>query len=431
MSFTMSRIKGREILDSRGNPTLEVEVWLEDGTKARAGVPSGASTGSREVVELRDGDASRYGGKGVLLAVSHVNNVLASTLTGVDCRDQVGIDHLIRDLDGTETKARLGGNALLGVSMAVAKVAAKASRLPLYRYLGGAVSQRLPVPMMNILNGGVHARGQGADIQEFMIAPYGAPSFSEALRFGSEIYHALQSLLLERSMSTGVGDEGGFAPIVSSNRQPLDLIMEAIHQVGLKAGEDVGIAMDPASTEFYRGGQYHLRAENKALSPEQMVDYYSDLVRDYPLCLLEDGLAEDDWAGWRLLTERLGEQIELVGDDIFCTNPKTISRAIFEQVGNAALIKLNQIGTVSEAIEAARLAKSHGWGAFVSHRSGETVDSFVADLTVALDAGHLKTGAPCRGERVEKYNQLLRIEEDLGREAIYAGKAAFCRPVRF
>lgn len=315
--------------------------------------------------------------------------------------------------------------------MAVAKVAAKASRLPLYRYLGGAACQRLPVPMMNILNGGVHARGQGADIQEFMIAPYGAPSFSEALRFGSEIYHALQSLLLERSMSTGVGDEGGFAPIVSSNRQPLDLIMEAIHQVGLKAGEDVGIAMDPASTEFYRGGQYHLRAENKALSPEQMVDYYSDLVRDYPLCLLEDGLAEDDWAGWRLLTERLGEQIELVGDDIFCTNPKTISRAIFEQVGNAALIKLNQIGTVSEAIEAARLAKSHGWGAFVSHRSGETVDSFVADLTVALDAGHLKTGAPCRGERVEKYNQLLRIEEDLGRDAIYAGKAAFCRPVRF
>ncbi|MCL4521855.1 MAG: phosphopyruvate hydratase [Firmicutes bacterium] len=431
MEFLMQEIKAREILDSRGNPTVEVEVRLNGGVKARAGVPSGASTGSREAVELRDGDQKRFGGKGVMTAVANVNNILGPALIGFDCRDQVKIDDTMIALDGTSNKGRLGANAILGVSLAAARAAAAASQLPLYQYLGGAGKLRLPVPMMNILNGGVHAHGQGADIQEFMIAPYGATTFREALRWGSEIYHALQALLLERSMSVGVGDEGGFAPVVSSNREPLDLIVAAIEKVGLRPGADVGIAMDPASSEFHRDGKYQLRTEQRALDSAQMVDYYAALVKDYPLCLLEDGLAEDDWEGWRLLNQRLGDTIELVGDDIFCTNPEIISRAIAEDVANATLIKLNQIGTVTETIAATRLAQFHGWGAFVSHRSGETVDSFVADLTVGLDTGHLKTGAPTRGERVEKYNQLLRIEEDMGNSAVFAGKGAFCRPVRF
>ncbi len=431
MEFSLQEIKAREILDSRGNPTVEVEVRLDGGVKARAGVPSGASTGSREAVELRDGDQKRYGGKGVMTAVANVNNILGPALIGFDCRDQVKIDETMIALDGTSNKGRLGANAILGVSLAAARAAAAASQLPLYQYLGGAGKPRLPVPMMNILNGGVHAHGQGADIQEFMIAPYGATTFREALRWGSEIYRALQGLLLERSMSVGVGDEGGFAPVVSSNREPLDLIVAAIEKVGLRPGSDVGIAMDPASSEFHRDGKYQLRTEHQALDSAQMVDYYAALVKDYPLCLLEDGLAEDDWEGWRLLNQRLGDTIELVGDDIFCTNPEIISRAIADDVANATLIKLNQIGTVTETIAATRLAQFHGWGAFVSHRSGETVDSFVADLTVGLDTGHLKTGAPTRGERVEKYNQLLRIEEDMGNSAVFAGKGAFCRPVRF
>ncbi len=424
-------VHAREILDSRGNPTVEVEITLADGTLARAGVPSGASTGSREAFEVRDGNLDRYRGKGVLTAVAHVNDIVGPQVVGLDCRDQGAVDALMRGLDGTPNKSRLGANTLLGISIACARAAALASNLPLYRYLGGTGTMRLPVPMMNILNGGVHVHGQGADFQEYMIAPYGAATLHDAIRAGSEVYHALQGILLERSLSVGVGDEGGFAPTVSSNRQPLELIVEAIERAGWRPGVDVGIAIDPASSEFYRDGQYHLRTESAALTSAEMVEYYAALVEQYPLCLIEDGLAEDDWSGWKLLNDQLGRDIELVGDDIFCTNPEIIARAIDDNIANAALIKVNQIGTLTEAIAATRLAQFHGWGAFVSHRSGETVDTLVADLTVALDTGHLKTGAPSRGERVEKYNQLMRIEESIGDRAIFAGKSAFCRPVRF
>jgi enolase len=428
---TITRIYGREILDSRGNPTVEVEVELVCGVRARSGVPSGASTGSREAVELRDGDPHRYGGKGVRQAVAGIEETIAPSLIGMDASDQAELDAKMIALDGTENKGRLGANAILGVSMACARAAAEASGLPLYEYLGGPGATRLPVPMMNILNGGVHAHGQGADIQEYMIAAYGAPDFHEAVRWSSEIYHALQEILLEKGLSVGIGDEGGFAPPVGSNREPLELIVSAIEKAGLRAGADVGIALDPASSEFYRAGRYELRTEGRELSSEEMVAYYESLVNDYPICLLEDGLAETDWEGWKVLNRQLGSTVELVGDDIFCTNPTIIARAIAEEIANAALIKLNQIGTLTETIAAARLAQFHGWGGFVSHRSGETVDSFIADLTVALDTGHLKTGAPCRGERVEKYNQLMRIEEDLGASAAFAGKSAFCRQIRF
>ncbi len=431
MDTSIYRLQAREILDSRGNPTVEVEVTLEGGVQARAAVPSGASTGSKEAVELRDGDPARFGGKGVRRALAQVPESIAPRLTGTDARSQAEIDQALIELDGTANKSRLGANVILGVSLACARAAAAASGLPLYRYLGGAGSTRLPVPMMNILNGGVHAHGQGADIQEFMIAPYGAPTFAEALRWGSEVYRALQTELIKRGMSVGVGDEGGFAPKVESNREPLDLIVGAIEAAGLRPGPDVGIAMDPASSEFFRQGRYQLTREGRELSSEEMVGYYEELVSDYPICLLEDGLAEDDWESWKLLNRRLGQTIELVGDDIFCTNPELIARGIEDDIANSALIKLNQIGTLTETFAATRLAQFHGWGAFVSHRSGETVDSFIADLTVALDTGHLKSGAPCRGERVEKYNQLMRIEEELGGEARYAGKDAFCRPVRF
>lgn len=427
----ITNVLGREVLDSRGNPTVEVEVSLACGITARAGVPSGASTGAREALEMRDGDAKRFGGKGVLKAVGHVNGIINDTLKGIDARQQAVIDKVLIDLDGTPNKAKLGANAILGVSMAVARAAAMASNLPLYRYLGGTGGMRLPVPMLNIMNGGAHARWQGSDFQEYMIAPYGAGSFKESLRWASEIYQTLRAVLMEAGHHVGVGDEGGFAPNVSSNEEPLEFIVKGIEKAGLKPGAEVGIAMDPASSEFFEDGRYNLRTEKRTCSSEEMVDYYEKLVNAYPICLLEDGLAEDDWGGWQVLNNRLGDVIELVGDDLFVTNVEYIARGIRENCANAALIKLNQIGSLTETIEAVRMCQRVGWGAFVSHRSGETVDSFIADMTVALDTGHLKTGAPARGERVEKYNQLLRIEEDLGSAAQYAGKEAFVRPVRF
>ncbi len=431
MQRSIIDLSAREILDSRGNPTVEVEVLLAEGVTARAQVPSGASTGSREAVELRDRDPLRYGGKGVRVAVSNVKEVIKPAVIGYDVSDQQLIDETLIALDGTENKERLGANAILGVSMACARAAAYVGHLSLFRYLGGPAATRLPVPMMNIMNGGVHAHWQGADVQEYMIAPYGAATFSEALRWGSEIYHALQALLMAKGLFVGVGDEGGFAPSISSNREPLDLILTAIEKAGLRPGHDVGLAMDPASSEFYDNGRYHLRTENRDLSSHEMVAYYEGLVHDYPLCLLEDGLAQDDWSGWQLLNQRLGAVLELVGDDIFCTNRNLILRGMDENIANAVLIKLNQIGTVTQTIAASRAAQFHGWGALISHRSGETVDSFIADLAVALDTGHIKSGAPTRAERVEKYNQLLRIEEELGTTARFAGREAFCRPIRF
>ncbi len=428
MTSTIVSLHAREILDSRGNPTIEVECTLASGIVARAAVPSGASTGSREAVELRDGDAGRFRGKGVSRAAANVNGEIAAALAGQDARQQVIIDQAMIALDGTPNKARLGANAILGVSLAVARAAAMACQLPLYQYLGGPAATRLPVPHMNILNGGVHAHWQGADFQEFMIAPFGATDFRQALQWGSEIYQALRDLLEEDGLSVGVGDEGGFAPRVASNEAPFELITRAIERAGRKPGLEVGIACDPASSEFCEEGRYRLRREDRLLSAAEMVDYYDSLAHKYPLVLLEDGMAQDDWAGWKLLNQRLGSRIELVGDDVFCTNPALIARGIEEDIANAVLIKLNQIGTLTETIAATRLARSHGWGAFVSHRSGETVDSFIADLTVALDTGHLKSGAPARGERVEKYNQLLRIEERLGAAARYAGADAYVRP---
>jgi len=429
--FDIQSLTGREILDSRGNPTVEVECELQDGSRVRAAVPSGASTGSREAVELRDGDAKRFRGKGVLQAVANVNELIAPELQGLDARRQAVIDGIMIELDGTPNKARLGANAMLGVSLAVARAAAVASDLPLYQYLGGPGATRLPVPHMNILNGGVHAHWQGADFQEFMIAPYGADSFGQAFEWGSEVYHALQALLEKKGLSVGVGDEGGFAPRVSSNEEPFELIVQAIRSAGLRPGPDVGIACDPASSEFYEDGHYYLRSEDLKLDSARMTAYYAKLVDSYPLVLLEDGMAQDDWEGWKIIFNELGERIELVGDDLFCTNPEIIARGIEENVANAVLIKLNQIGTLTETIAATRLARNHGWGAFVSHRSGETVDSFIADMTVALDTGHLKTGAPARGERVEKYNQLLRIEQHLGSAARYAGLGAYVHKLQF
>jgi len=431
MDNSIIKLQAREILDSRGNPTVEVECTLACGVKARAATPSGASTGVHEAVELRDGDSKRFGGKGVKKAVAHVNEKIAPRLIGQDARAQTSIDEAMIALDGTPNKAKLGANAILGVSLAVARAAATAADLPLFHYLGGPNANRLPVPNMNILNGGVHARWQGADFQEFMVAPYGASSFREALEWGSEIYHALRTVLMDRGHRVGVGDEGGFAPEVSSNEEPLELIVQAIEKAGLKPGADVGIAVDPASSEFFEDGNYHLRSEKRTVSAGEMVDYYEKLINTYPLVLLEDGLAEDDWEGWKILNARLGGIIELVGDDLFVTNVERISRGIREDVANAALIKLNQIGTLTETVAAVRMCRKAGWGAFVSHRSGETVDSFIADMTVALDTGHLKSGAPARGERIEKYNQLMRIEEELGDAACYAGKEAYVRLVRF
>lgn len=427
MSTQIKSVQAREVLDSRGNPTVEVDVHLENGTQARAAVPSGASTGVHEALELRDGDKKRYSGKGVLKAAENVNKEIGKAVKGLNALDQSAVDQAMLDLDGTPNKSRLGANAMLGVSLAVARAAAQSAKLPLYRYLGGDAAKILPVPMFNILNGGVHANWQGTDFQEFMIAPAGAPNFREALRWGSEIYQALKSVLKNSGHSTGVGDEGGFSPALRKNEEAVELILMAIEKAGYIPGQQVVLALDPASSSFYEEGLYNLRTENRKIRSEEMVALYAQWTSRYPIVVIEDGLAEDDWEGWKLINKTLGPKIELVGDDLFVTNVQRIARGIQENVANAVLIKLNQIGTLTETIAAIQMAKKAGWGAMVSHRSGETVDSFIADFTVAMGAGHLKTGAPCRGERVEKYNQLLRIEEELGSAAVYAGRKAFVR----
>jgi enolase 1/2/3 len=423
----IAKIIGREILDSRGNPTVEVEVTLKDGAFGRAAVPSGASTGVHEALEMRDGDKRRYGGKGTLKAVAHVNKEIADAVIGLEGLDQRAVDRAMLALDGTPNKSKLGANAILGASLAVARAAADSVGLPLYRYLGGVAANVLPVPMFNILNGGVHANWQGTDFQEFMIAPVGAPNFREALRWGSEVYQALKAVLKSNGHATGVGDEGGFAPALKTNAEAVEIILKAIEKAGYKPGEQIVLAVDPATSGFYEDGLYNLRTEGRKITAAEMVELWAGWVKKYPIAVIEDGLAEDDWAGWKLLNQKLGNRIELVGDDLFVTNVERIARGIAENAANAVLIKLNQIGSLSETIAAIEMARKAGWGAMVSHRSGETVDSFIADLTVAMATGHLKTGAPCRGERVEKYNQLMRIEEELGSSAVYAGRKAFVR----
>ena len=424
MSTIIEAIVAREILDSRGNPTVEVDVQLESGDVGRAIVPSGASTGEHKAIELRDGDKKRYGGKGVLKAVENVNTTIAEALVGLDAADQVGVDGELIALDGTETKSKLGANAILGVSLACAKAAATATGLPLYRYIGGVNAHVLPVPMMNILNGGKHAQ-DSTDFQEFMVMPVGAPSFRECLRWGAEIYQSLKKVLHDRGQGTNVGDEGGFAPSLPTNESALEVIVEAIQRAGYTPGEQVMLAMDPAVTEIYEGGKYHLARENRSLTSAEMVDYWADIASRYPLISLEDGLAEDDWEGWKLLRARIGDKVQLVGDDFLVTNVKRLSRAIAENAANSILIKLNQIGSLTETLSAIQMAQRAGWTAIVSHRSGETEDVTVADLVVATNAGQIKTGAPARTDRVAKYNQLLRIEEELGDAAVYAGRSAF------
>jgi len=416
----------REVLDSRGNPTVEVEVWTENGVFGRALVPSGASTGAFEAVELRDGDKSRYLGKGVLKAVENVNEVIAPEVVGMDVFDQVGIDQLLIDLDGTPNKGKLGANAILGVSIAVARAAANELGMPLYKYIGGVNGKLLPVPMMNILNGGEHA-DNNVDIQEFMIMPVGAPNFREALRMGAEIFHSLRAELKSKGLNTAVGDEGGFAPNLSSNEEALATIVTAIEKAGYKAGEEVVLALDVAATELYDKDRkvYRLEGEGRELTAEEMIDYYADLVEKYPIISIEDGLDEEDWEGWKLLTEKLGDRVQLVGDDLFVTNTERLRKGIEKGVANSILIKLNQIGTITETLDAIELAKVHGYTAVISHRSGETEDTTIADLAVALNAGQIKTGAPSRTDRVAKYNQLLRIEEELMDSAQYKGKNAF------
>ncbi|MBQ8700649.1 MAG: phosphopyruvate hydratase [Acidaminococcaceae bacterium] len=420
----ITQVYAREILDSRGNPTVEVEVILEDGTMGRAAVPSGASTGVHEAVELRDGDKKRYVGKGVMKAVENVNDIIAEALIGLDATRQIEIDELLIRLDETPNKAKLGANAILGVSMAVAKAAANYVGLPLYQYLGGTNAHELPVPMMNILNGGSHA-DNNVDIQEFMIMPVGAKSFSECLRMNVEIYHALKGILKAKGLSTGLGDEGGFAPNLESNAEALDVIMEAIAKAGYKAGKDIMLAMDVAASEFYKDGKYHMLAEGAPKTSTQMVNYLADLVAKYPIISIEDGLAEDDWKGWAALTKKLGGKVQLVGDDLFVTNAARLQMGIDKGVANAILIKVNQIGTLTETFRAVELAKRHGYTAIVSHRSGETEDVTMSDIAVALNAGQIKSGAPARTDRVAKYNQLLRIEEDLGPAATYGGIEVF------
>ncbi|MCC7355865.1 MAG: phosphopyruvate hydratase [Anaerolineae bacterium] len=417
-------IIAREILDSRGNPTVEVEVTLSDGFMGRAAVPSGASTGAHEALELRDGDKKRYGGKGVLKAVEHVNEEIAEAIMGWDALDQVGIDNLLIGLDGTPTKEKLGANAILGVSLAIAKAAADAVGLPLYRYLGGVSARTLPVPMMNILNGGKHAV-DSTDLQEFMILPVGAPSFAEALRWCAETYQSLKKVLSGKGYSTNVGDEGGFAPSLKSNAEALEVILTAIEKAGYKPGEDIWLGMDAAATELYENGTYVLKKENRKLSGAEMVAFYEDLVNRYPILSIEDGLAEDDWATWQLLTQRLGNRVQIVGDDLLVTNVGRVQRAINERSCNALLCKVNQIGTLTEAIAAVDMSLRAGWNVVVSHRSGETEDATIADLVVGLNTGQIKTGAPARSDRVAKYNQLLRIEEELGDTAVYPGLRAF------
>lgn len=422
---TIVRVHARQILDSRGNPTVEVDVELADGSLGRAAVPSGASTGAHEAVELRDGDPARFRGAGVSRAVHTVNETIAEAVVGRHATDQAGLDATMLELDGTENKSKLGANAILGVSLATAVAAAAYAALPLYKYLGGVSARTLPVPMMNIFNGGRHAEWGSTDIQEFMILPVGLPSWSEALRAGAEIYASLKALLKAKGMATAVGDEGGFAPSVRSNREAIDLILEAIHRAGYRPGDDVMLAIDAASTEFYADGRYTLRKEGKVVSSDELVALWEDWCRQFPIISIEDGLAEDDWSGWALLRARLGDRVQLVGDDLLVTNTKRLRRAIVEQVANSILIKVNQIGSLTETLAAIELAKRAGWTAVVSHRSGETEDTFIADLVVATGAGQIKTGAPGRSERVAKYNRLLRIEEELGRSALYAGATAF------
>ncbi|WP_454053299.1 phosphopyruvate hydratase [Clostridium sp. Marseille-Q7071] len=417
-------VYARQILDSRAFPTVEVEVTLEDGTVGRAAVPSGASTGIYEAVELRDGDKSIYNGKGVLKAVDNVNDVIAEELIGMNVFDQVVIDKAMIEIDGTENKGKLGANAMLGVSLACARAAAEYLGLGIYQYIGGVNAKVLPVPMMNILNGGSHA-DNNVDLQEFMIMPVGAKSFSEALRMCSEVYHELKAILKAKGLSTGVGDEGGFAPDLASNEDAIKVIMEAIEKVGYKAGEEIFIALDPASSEFYEDGKYNLVGEGRVLTPEEMANYYVELCEKYPIISIEDGMAEEDWEGWKYLTEKLDKKVQLVGDDLFVTNTKRLEMGIEKEVANSILIKLNQIGTLTETINAMEMASRAGYTAVVSHRSGETEDTTIADLVVAMNAGQIKTGAPARSERVAKYNQLLRIEEELGDMAEYRGIKAF------
>ncbi len=423
MDTTIVSIYGQEILDSRGNPTVEVEVVLADGSWGRAAVPSGASTGSHEALELRDGDKERYSGKGVLTAVENVNSEIADTLIEWDATEQRAIDMALLALDGTENKSKLGANAILGTSLAVAKAAANSMGLPLYRYLGGVHAHVLPVPMMNILNGGAHTGWQSTDAQEFMVMPLGAPNFGEGLRWGTEIYHALKSVLKSRGYTTLVGDEGGYAPALKTNVEAVEVILEAIEKAGYIAGEQIAIALDPAATEFYEpeANIYNLRKEGKKLTSEQMVAFWKNWVDQYPIVSIEDGLAEDDWDGWKMLVEQIGDKTQLVGDDLLVTNPERIRKAIQEKAANSVLIKLNQIGSLTETLEAIETAHRAGWTAVISHRSGETEDSTIADLAVALNAGQIKTGAPARSDRVAKYNQLLRIEAELGDTAVYAG----------
>jgi enolase len=423
---TIIDVFGREILDSRGNPTVEVEVVLDDYATGRAAVPSGASTGAFEAVELRDGDSERYLGKGTLKAVAHVNEEIADALIGMEADDQRGIDAIMLELDGTENKGNFGANAILGASLAVAKAAAESAELPLYKYVGGANANMLPTPMMNILNGGEHA-DNNVDFQEFMIMPVGATSFAEALRWCAEIYHTLKKVLHEAGLGGGVGDEGGFAPNFTTNEEPLKYIVEACEKAGYKPGSDIMFAMDPASTEFYNAetGKYVLAGEDRELTSAEMVDHWEALVQKYPIISIEDGMAEEDWDGWKALTDRIGDKVQLVGDDLFVTNPKRLAKGIELGCANAILVKVNQIGSLTEALEAVQMAKQAGYACIMSHRSGETEDVTIADLAVATNAGQIKTGAPCRSDRVAKYNQLLRIEEQLGDSGQYAGMKAF------
>ena len=416
-------VHARQILDSRGNPTVEVDVTLEDGSMGRAAVPSGASTGAHEAVELRDGDKSRWGGKGVEKAVQAVNGAIAEELVGLEAEDQAELDAALIALDGTENKARLGANAILGVSLASAKAAADAVGLPLYRYVGGVSADLLPVPMMNILNGGAHA-DNGIDFQEFMVMPVGAANFAEALRCGAEIFHALKSALHQAGLATGVGDEGGFAPNLQSAREALDFILKSVESAGYKIGSEVLLALDCASTEFFKDGSYAMEGEGRTLSPEKMVDFLAELASAYPIASIEDGMAEDDMMGWKALTERIGDRVQLVGDDLFVTNSKRLSQGISDGIANSILVKVNQIGTLTETIEAVRMAQSSSYTAVMSHRSGETEDSTIADLAVALSCGQIKTGSLARSDRTAKYNQLLRIEEELGEAARYPGVTA-------
>lgn len=420
----ISDVYAREVLDSRGNPTVEVEVYLESGAFGRAIVPSGASTGAYEAVELRDGDKGRYLGKGVLKAVENVNEIIAPEIIGLDALDQVGIDNKMIELDGTPNKAKLGANAILAVSMAVARAAADALDVPLYVYLGGFNAKTLPVPMMNIINGGAHA-DNNVDVQEFMVLPVGAPTFKEALRIGAEIFHSLKSVLKEKGLNTAVGDEGGFAPNFASNEEAITTILVAIENAGYKPGVDVFLGMDVASTEFFKDGKYHLEGEGRSFTSAEWVDFLAAWVDKYPIITVEDGCSEDDWEGWKLLTEKLGNKVQLVGDDLFVTNTERLSRGIEENIGNSILVKVNQIGTLTETFDAIEMAKRAGYTAVISHRSGESEDSTIADIAVATNAGQIKTGAPSRTDRVAKYNQLLRIEDELFTVAQYAGKKAF------